>query len=68
MKDKFQIYCKMMKISPSDVLIEVIQEFNDNAEEIIQMQDINELQEMFRKKVQIGQREIDTLKAKRKLD
>lgn len=63
MKDKFQIYCKMMKISPSDVLIEVVKEFNDNAEQIIQMQDISELQEMFRQKVQIGQKEIDSLKA-----
>ena len=65
-KSKFQIYCKMMKVSPSDVLIEVMKEFNDNAEQIIQMKDISELQEMFHQKVQIGQREIDTLKAEKK--
>ena len=66
MKDKFQIYCKMMKISPSDVLIEVVKEFNDNAEQIIQMRDISELQEMFRQKVLLGQKEIDSLKAEKK--
>lgn len=64
MKDKFQIYCKMLKVSPSDVLIEVVKEFNDNAEQIIKMQDVSELREMFRQKVQIGQKEIDTLEAK----
>ena len=62
-KDKFKIYCKMMNVSPSDVLTEVMKEFNDNAEQIMQMRDISELQEMFRQKVQIGQKEIDSLKA-----
>lgn len=53
----------MMNVSPSDVLTEVMKEFNDNAEQIMQMRDISELQEMFRQKVQMGQKEIDSLKA-----
>ena len=62
-KNKFQIYCKMINISPSDVLSEVMKEFNSNAEEVIKMKDIDELQEMYRRKVAEGQKEIDSLKA-----
>lgn len=65
-KKKFKIYCKMMNVSPSDVLTEVMREFNDSTEQIIQMRDISELQEMFRQKVLLGQKEIDSLKAEKK--
>ena len=65
-KDKFRMYCKVMNVSPSDVLTEVMVEFNNNAEQIIQMRDIAELQEMFRQKVLKGQMEIDSLKAMKK--
>lgn len=62
-KNKFQIYCKMINVSPSDVLSEVMKEFNANAEEVIKMKDIDELQEMYRRKVAKGQEELDSLKA-----
>lgn len=60
-KDKFKIYCKIMNVSPSDVLTEVMRGFNSDAEKIIKMQNISELQEMFRQKVLEGQKELDVV-------
>lgn len=65
MRDRFKMYCKIMNISPSDFLSEVIESFNADAERIIKMQNVDELQEMFKEKVLNGQKEIDILKAER---
>ena len=65
MKDKFQMYCKIMNVSPSDFLSEVIEGFNADAERIIKMRNVDELQEMFKEKVLSGQIEIDSLRAER---
>lgn len=65
LKDKFKVYCKIMNVSPSDVLCSVIDEFNGNAERIIDMKDISELRQLFQEKVTIANMEIDTLKAKK---
>lgn len=65
-RDKFMLYCKMMNVSPSDVLTDVMVDFNNNVDDIMKMKDIGELQSMIQSKFTQVQREIDTLKAKRK--
>ena len=64
-KDKFKMYCKVMNISPSDILSEIMIDFNNNVDEIIEMKSIDELQAMVQGKFIQAQREIDTLKAKK---
>lgn len=64
-KDKFQMYCKIMNVSPSDFLSEVIEGFNVDAERIIKMRNVDELQEMFKEKVLSGQREIDSIRVRK---
>lgn len=64
-KEKFKAYCKMVKMSPSDILIEVIENFNNDVDKIIQMKDVSELQEMLQGKFQVASNEIELLKAKK---
>ena len=61
LKEKFQDYCKIMNISPSDVLLNVMIEFNDNAEKIIAMRDIKELRSLFNEKMNIADKEMQCL-------
>lgn len=65
-KDKFKAYCKVMGISPSDVLCDIMVQFNRDAEQIIRMKDIDELQLMLEGKYTQGKKELDALKAERR--
>lgn len=65
LKDKFKVYCKIMNVSPSDVLCAVIDDFNCSTEKILEMKDISELRKLFQEKVTIAEKEFDTLKAKK---
>lgn len=60
------MYCKMMKVSPSDMLVEVVENFNNDVDKIIQMKDVSELQEMLQGKFQVANSEIELLKANKK--
>lgn len=62
-KDKFKMYCKVMNISPSDILSDIMIEFNRDAEKIIKMKSVDELQEMLEGKYAQGVDEINSLKA-----
>ena len=66
LKDKFKMYCKVMNISPSDVLSEVMVDFTNNVDKIIEMKSIEELQAMIQGKFEQVQEELDSLKAERK--
>lgn len=65
LKDKFKMYCKVMNISPSDVLSEVMMDFNNTVDEIVKMKDIDELQAMVQGKFTLVQEELELLKAKK---
>ena len=65
LKDKFKMYCKVMNISPSDVLSEVMVDFTNNVDKIIEMKNVDELQAMVQGKFAQAQMEIDSLKAKK---
>lgn len=65
-KDKFKMYCKVMNISPSDVLSEVMVDFTNNVDKIIEMKSIEELQAMIQGKFEQVQEEFDSLKAEKK--
>ena len=65
LKDKFKMYCKVMNISPSDVLSEVMVDFTNNVDKIIEMKSIEELQAMMQGKFEQVQEELDSLKAKK---
>ena len=66
LKDKFKMYCKVMNISPSDVLSEVMVDFTNSVDKIIEMKSIEELQAMIQGKFEQVQEELDSLKAERK--
>mgnify|MGYP000312149908 CR=1 FL=1 len=66
LKDKFKMYCKVMNISPSDVLSEVMVDFTNNVDKIIEMKSIEELQAMIQGKFEQVQEELDSLKAEKK--
>lgn len=66
LKDKFKMYCKVMNISPSDVLSEVMVDFTNNVDKIIEMKSIEELQAMIQGKFEQVQEEFDSLKAEKK--
>lgn len=61
LKEKFKDYCKIMNVSPSDVLLNVMIEFNDNAEKIIAMQDIKELRTLFNEKMNNADKEMQII-------
>ena len=65
-REKFKTYCRVMNVSPSDLLGEVVFNFNRDAEQIIKMKEIDELQAMLECKYVQGKKEIDALKAERK--
>lgn len=65
-KDKFKMYCKVMNISPSDILSDIMIDFNNSVDKIIEMKNIDELQAMVQGKFIQVQKEVDTLKAKRR--
>lgn len=58
LKERFKMLCKISKVSPSDVLQEVMLEFCDNAERIMQMKDVTELRQLFIDKMDIADKEI----------
>lgn len=64
-KDKFKMYCKVMNISPSDILSEIMVNFNNDVDKIIEMKNIDELQAMVQGKFVQAQREIDVLKVEK---
>lgn len=64
-KDKFKMYCKVMNISPSDILSEIMINFNNDVDKIIEMKNVDELQAMVQGKFAQAQMEIDSLKAKK---
>lgn len=64
-KDKFKMYCKVMNISPSDILSEIMVNFNNDVDKIIEMKNVDELQAMVQGKFAQAQMEIDSLKAKK---
>lgn len=61
LKEKFKDYCKIMNVSPSDVLLNVMIEFNDNAEKIIAMQDVKELRALFNEKMSNADKEMQVI-------
>lgn len=65
-KDKFKVYCRIMNVSPSDVLSEVMTDFNNVVDEIVKMKNIDDLQAMVQSKFVSVQNELDLLKAKRR--
>ena len=65
-KDKFKMYCKVMNISPSDILSEIMINFNNDVDKIIEMKNVDELQAMVQGKFAQAQMEIDSLKAEKK--
>lgn len=62
-REKFKMYCRLMKVSPSDLLGEVILNFNSDVDKIIEMQNVDELQDMLQGKFTQAQMEIEHLKA-----
>lgn len=58
LKERFKILCKIGKVSPSDVLENVMQEFVDMAERVMEMEDVNQLREMFQEKVNCASMEL----------
>lgn len=62
-KEKFKAYCKVMNVSPSDIIAEVILNFNEDVDKIIAMKNIDELQELVQGKFTRVQGEIDSIKA-----
>lgn len=58
LKEKFKMLCKIGKVSPSSVLQDVMMEFCDNAEKIMNMEDITELRNLFIDKMNIADNEI----------
>lgn len=58
-RDKFKAYCKMMNISPSDILSEIMINFINDVDRIVEMQNINELQEMVQRKFARLQSEVN---------
>ena len=58
LKDKFKMYC--------DVLSEVMVDFTNNVDKIIEMKSIEELQAMIQGKFEQVQEELDSLKAEKK--
>ena len=65
-KDKFKMYCKVINVSPSDILSEIMINFNNDVDRIIEMKSIDELQAMLQGKFDQAQLEIGSLKAEKK--
>ena len=58
LKEKFKMLCKIGKVSPSDVLENVMQEFCDMAERVMEMDDVSQLRDMFQEKVSCASDEL----------
>ena len=58
LKEKFKMLCKIGKVSPSDVLENVMQEFCDMAEKVMEMDDVSQLRDMFQEKVTYASNEL----------
>jgi len=66
-KDKFKMYCKIMKISPSDMLSEIMVNFNSDVDKIIQMKEVEELQAMMQGKFVQAEKDMELIKAKKEV-
>lgn len=58
-KGKFKMYCKIVGVSPSDVLSEVMVEFNASIDKIMEMKTVDELQSMVKGQYEFVQSEIE---------
>lgn len=65
-KHRFKVYCKIMNISPSDILCEVVMNFNDDVEKIIAMKSADELRALLQGKFTRAEREIHQLLEEKK--
>lgn len=61
LKERFKILCKIGKVSPSDVLENVMQEFVDMAEKVMEMDDVSQLRNMFQEKVDYASSELQQI-------
>lgn len=61
LKERFKIVCKIGKVSPSDVLEEVMRDFVEMAERVMEMEDISQLREMFQEKVSCANNELQQI-------
>lgn len=66
-KEKFKRYCKTLNISPSDILSEIMINFNNDVDKVIQMKDASELQAMLQGKVAKVENEIELIRAKKEV-
>jgi len=66
-KDRFKMYCKIMKISPSDMLSEIMVNFNRDVDKIIQMKSVEELHAMMQGKFVQAEQEMEQVKAKKEV-
>lgn len=66
-KEKFKIYCKIVGVSPSDILTEVMSNFNDDVDRIIAMQSADELMDMLKGKFSRAELEICRLLEEKKI-
>lgn len=60
-KDKFKMYCKIVGVSPSDVISDVMIEFNGSIDKILEMKTIEEFQSMVKGQYEFVQSEIDRI-------
>ena len=60
-REEFKALCKVCGLSPSDMLQEVMIEFNENAKKISNMHDISEVRALLQEKMDYASNEIQQI-------
>lgn len=58
LKMEFMALCRVVGVSPSDVIQSIMIEFNENTKRIANMKDISEIQALFQEKINLANNEI----------
>ena len=64
LKKEFMALCRVVGVSPSDVIQSVMIEFNENTKRIANMKDISEIQSLLQEKMNYVSDEIQHLEKK----
>lgn len=64
-REEFKALCRVCGLSPSDMLQEVMIEFNENAKRIAQMKDVSEVRALLQEKVDYASNEVQQIEEHR---
>lgn len=67
-REEFKALCKLCGLSPSDMLQEVMIEFNENTKKIAKMKDVSEVRSLLQEKMDFASNEIQYFEEHRNIE